>query len=233
MKMCGKCGLLKDEKEFHKNKHNPDGLHFWCKMCRKGETSSYLENNKEQISARKAENYRDNKSLYSKRNKTYYLNNRQTIINKTSKYRQNHKTERNLQEKNRYNEDGSYRLRKLISSTILKALKNVKSSKRGGSIFDYLPYIIQELKEHLEKQFEPWMTWSNQGNYNPQIWDDNDSTTWTWQLDHIIPRADLPYISMEDDNFKKCWSLENLRPYPSKFNIIDGSTRIRHGGNNE
>jgi hypothetical protein len=33
---------------------------------------------------------------------------------------------------------------------------------------------------------------------------------------------------MDDENFKKCWALENLRPYSAKQNIIDGVTRVRH-----
>lgn len=77
------------------------------------------------------------------------------------------------------------------------------------------------------------MNWNNQGTYNVQTWDSNDSTTWTWQLDHIIPQSDLPYISMEDNNFKKCWSLNNLRPLSAKQNLLDGATRIRHGDKNE
>jgi hypothetical protein len=233
MNKCSKCGHLKDEREFHKNKHNSNGFHFWCKMCRKSETSKYLENNKDQISARKAKHYRDNKQWHSKKNKVYYSNNKQTIISKTSEYRQNHKTERNSQVQVRYNKDGSYRLRKLVSSTIFKALKNVGSSKNGSSILNFLPYTIQGLKSYIENQFEPWMNWDNHGNYDPRMWNDNDPTTWTWQLDHIIPRSKLPYTSMKDDNFQKCWALENLRPYSSKLNIIDGATRVRHGGNNE
>jgi hypothetical protein len=233
MKKCGKCELLKDEKEFHKNKNNPDGLHFWCKECRKVESSNYLKDNKEQISVRKSEHYRDNKQAYSEKNKAYYIDNRQTIIDKTSKYRQNHKNERNLQEQIRYNKDNAYRLRKLVSSTVLKALKNIGSSKNGSSILKHLPYTIQELKDHLEEQFEPWMSWKNQGNYDPKTWNDNDPNTWTWQIDHIIPRSKLSYTSMKDDNFKKCWGLKNLRPYPSKLNVVDGATRIRHGDDNE
>lgn len=72
------------------------------------------------------------------------------------------------------------------------------------------------------------MTWQNKGTYNKATWDDNDPTTWTWQLDHIIPQSDLPYSSMEEDNFKKCWSLNNLRPLSSKQNLLDGVYRKRH-----
>jgi len=33
---------------------------------------------------------------------------------------------------------------------------------------------------------------------------------------------------MQDENFKKCWALQNLRPLDAKSNMLDGSTRIRH-----
>ena len=86
---------------------------------------------------------------------------------------------------------------------------------------------MQELKEHLEAQFEPWMNWSNWGRYHKNKWNDNDPATWTWQLDHIIPQYKLPYISMGDDNFKKCWALSNLRPHSAKQNLLDGTGKIR------
>ena len=49
-----------------------------------------------------------------------------------------------------------------------------------------------------------------------------------WHIDHIIPQSLLPYSSMEDDNFKKCWALSNLRPLSAKQNLLDGANRIRH-----
>jgi hypothetical protein len=123
--------------------------------------------------------------------------------------------------------DPVFKLRVDVSTLIRRSLKSNNSSK-VSSILDYLPYSIQELREHLEKQFKPWMTWENHGVYDIDVWDDNDLTTWTWQLDHIIPQSDLPYTSMSDDNFQKCWALENLRPYPAKLNIIEGAQGIRH-----
>lgn len=41
----------------------------------------------------------------------------------------------------------------------------------------------------------------------------------TWQIDHIIPQSKLPYFTLEDENFKKCWALENLRPLESFENL--------------
>lgn len=81
-------------------------------------------------------------------------------------------------------------------------LKKCNSSKNGESCSKYLLYTIQELKDHLESLFEPWMNWDNQGVYRIKNWNDNDSSTWTWQIDHIIPKEDLPFLNMEEDNFK-------------------------------
>ena len=64
------------------------------------------------------------------------------------------------------------------------------------------------------------MNWDNWGCYNPKEWNENDSTTWVWQIDHIIPQSKLPFDSMEHPNFKKCWALENLKPISAKENII-------------
>lgn len=69
------------------------------------------------------------------------------------------------------------------------------------------------------------MNWKNHGSYNYQSWDDNNPLTWTWNIDHIIPQSLLPFSSMNDENFKKCWSLNNLRPLSSKKNILDGNRR--------
>ena len=107
-------------------------------------------------------------------------------------------------------------------------LKRRKSSKKGQSCLKYLPYSIEELKLHLESQFEFWMNWDNHGIYNPKTWDDDNSSTWVWHIDHIIPQSTFTYNSMADQAFQDCWALSNLRPYSGKQNIIDGAYRYRH-----
>jgi hypothetical protein len=76
-------------------------------------------------------------------------------------------------------------------------------SKKGESVMKYLPYTIAALKEHIERQFEPWMTWDNHGE---------------WHIHHIKPHSKLPYKSMNDTNFHICWALENLMPLEAKEN---------------
>jgi len=89
-----------------------------------------------------------------------------------------------------------------------------KNFKKNVSIMNFLPYSMNELKKYLEPQFDANMSWNNYATY--------------WEIDHIIPQSCLQYTSMKDDNFLKCWSLNNLRPLEKNKNKIEGSTRIRH-----
>lgn len=136
--------------------------------------------------------------------------------------------QRNKNKKFRRQTDQYYRLREDISVIINTALKRNNSSKNGLSCFKFVNYTIIELKSYLEGKFEYWMNWENKGIYRVDTWDDKDQSTWRWNVDHIIPQSDLLYSSMEDDNFKKCWALDNLRPYSAKQNCLDGANRTRH-----
>jgi len=71
MKKCTKCGLLKNELEFTKNKNNKDGLSSQCKDC----VNEYYLNNKDEI-LKFGKNYRkDHKKQYNILQKKYYVNN--------------------------------------------------------------------------------------------------------------------------------------------------------------
>lgn len=135
---------------------------------------------------------------------------------------------KNAYQRKRYNEEPAYRIRNRMSSSIRAMLKNNGSNKDGESISDYLPYSISELVEHLEGLWEPWMNWDNYGNYNSVNWDDEDVSTWTWSIDHIIPHCEFKYTSMKDKSFHKCWELCNLRPYSAKLNQLDGANRNKN-----
>ncbi len=122
-------------------------------------------------------------------------------------------------------------LRAAVSQSINQQLKKSQASKDGASCLDFLPYTIDELRQHIEKQFfEPgneWMTWDNWGHYNVDEWNDNDQTTWVWHIDHIIPHATFKYTSMADPAFAECWALRNLRPYSAKLNVRDNDRGLR------
>ena len=163
------------------------------------------------------------KARKKKNDANYYDNNKEKIKKTTSSYRKNHSKQRQQREKDRKLSDPTYRLRSILSSRISRAI-----SKNGLSIIKCLPYSMRELKDHLENQFEPWMTWDNYGIFNSNSWSDDDPSTWTWQIDHIIPHSQFLYTSMDDEIFRECWSLSNLRPLSAKQNSIDGASRKRH-----
>lgn len=144
-------------------------------------------------------------------------------------YRQENKRSLNeyqkLYRKTKYDNNIDFRLKVITSASINQFLRTQNLSKNNLSVLKYLPFSIQEFKIHLENQFEPWMNWGNYGIYRANVWNDKNMNTWTWHIDHIVPQSLLSYTSMEDDNFKKCWALDNLRPLSAKRNILDGNKR--------
>jgi hypothetical protein len=205
-----------------------------CKICYTNNQAKYRQNNKNAIIAqqkewrqnntdiiqvRKAEYYEINKNSILEQCKIYYKDNSEAIKIKNAEYRRNHKSERNAREKERRDTDPSYKLRVYLSRDIFRHVK----SKNGLSTFDILSYSVEGLRVHLEEQFEPWMNWENHGKYNVKTWDDNDPITWTWQIDHIVPRSKFNYTDIDDSSFIDCWSLTNLRPLSSKTNLVNGS----------
>lgn len=188
----------------------------------------YRENNKDKLKEKDKQYYENNKEIITLNAKNWYRNNKEKKKEYDKQYREDNKKIRNAAVKERRENDPSFKLRVYLSRDIGRALKSHSSSKQGKSITQYLPYTDEQLRLHIENQFEPWMNWDNHGKYVPETWDDDNSDTWTWQLDHIIPQSDFRYTSMEDEGFKKCWALENLRPLGAKQNVLDGVGRKRH-----
>jgi hypothetical protein len=191
-------------------------------------STQYAKDHREQVLQYKKEYRLDNIEQVSEYAKTYNTEHQEEKAKYNKKYKQEHREEINAYDRERRNTDPMFRLRNIISSVIWQGLNRGGNKKNGESCTKYLSYTFEELKQHLESLFEPWMNWNNQGKYNSKTWDDDNCSTWTWQIDHIIPQADLPYKTMEDDNFKKCWALDNLRPLSSKQNLLDGVQRTRH-----
>ena len=204
MKTCSKCILPKDDNCFYPNK-------LQCKDCIREIREQYYLSNKNDILEYKHEFYQENKSDIIKYKTDYYNNNKSVVRASQNKYKSN-----------RRKTDPSFRLRELVSRAIHGVLGGTKNHL---SILDYLPYSMTELKEYLESQFESWMTWDNWGIYDPIVWNDSDSATWAWQIDHVIPQSFFIYTSMSDESFQKCWTLSNLRPYSAKKNVIENNRR--------
>ncbi len=107
--------------------------------------------------------------------------------------------------KSHYLKDPVKKVRHAVSVAVRNALAAVGLTKGQSKTFEHLPYTPQQLKEHLESQFEDWMSWDNYGGSNGNV-------EKTWHIDHIKPQAHFPYTSLDDVLFQECWALVNLRP---------------------
>jgi hypothetical protein len=175
--------------------------------------------------------YRKNRERLLKKSREKYHENIEQEHERTKKYKQDNKelikTRRNERARQKRKKDPSFKIRSNVSRSIRDGLKRDGGSKGGLSFLQFIGYSIFALKNHLESNFEPWMNWNNYGVFNLKKWDDQDRSTWTWQIDHIIPQSEIIYSSMKDDNFKKCWSLSNLRPLSAKQNFLNGIDLLR------
>jgi hypothetical protein len=104
----------------------------------------------------------------------------------------------------------NHKLRKNVSK-IIRFYLFKQLIPKSSSTWKKLPYTPEELRKHLEKQFDENMNWENYGIY--------------WHIDHIYPQSKLLFQSFDDENFIKCWSLDNLRPL-EKIENIKKSNRI-------
>jgi hypothetical protein len=227
-KICAKCKLELDTSLFHKRNKSSNGFKPRCKKCTKEDNLknsdkiklqrlNFRKKNRKRLVQDTKKYVENNKEVRKEYERNYYLLNKNKILAKN-----------NIYTKIKRKTDPFFRLRGQITNAISRALKLQNGSKNNESCIKYLPYTIFMLKEHIESLFEPWMNWQNQGMYPNKTWVDEDQSTWVWSLDHIIPQSTLPYSNMNDENFIKCWSLDNLRPYSAKQNWLDGINKVRH-----
>jgi len=97
-------------------------------------------------------------------------------------------------------------IRNVIGPEIWRVLK-FDSPKREGCYWErQLGYTREQLRQHLESQFQEGMDWDNFGT--------------GWHIDHIKPVS-----SFKLEEFKECWSLDNLQPLWAKDNMSKGVRR--------
>jgi len=190
LKKCNSCGVEKLLAEYNKNKKSKDGHLGICKMCRKQPCREYYQNNKVKANETKK------KCRHKKRDQ---------YVQKQRERRERLKEQLNEQNRIRRATDPQFRLRENMSRRMNHALKTRFLTKNRTSWIDLVGYTLEQLKEHLEKQFTPEMSWENHGTY--------------WHIDHIRPDSWFNYDSTDSSEFKACWALENLQPLPAFDNL--------------
>lgn len=103
--------------------------------------------------------------------------------------------------------DNRRKFDKNINSAVYRSIK----TDRRGNWERILNFNLDQLKQHLQKQFTTKMSWENYGKY--------------WWVDKIIPRVAYNYQNIKNNEFHKCWSLKNLRPL-SKYECARKGSKV-------
>ncbi len=178
-KRCSKCGETKPIEEFHRAKVIKDGRRGHCKECRKEYEAQRVTRPQQTRRKRNPEKLR----AWIKENpEKVRAQQKRAAIKRRSAPRG--------------------KLNHNISHAIWKSLQGNKRGRRWEAL---VGYTVEQLKAHLEKQFEPGMTWQNHGR--------------EWHIDHKIPKAAFNFETAEDIDFKRCWALRNLKPMRATDNI--------------
>jgi hypothetical protein len=151
-----------------------------CRSCYRKKTKEWVEANK------------DNRQKYYKQ----YCEDKKEEINKVKReYKSNRKKV-----------DILYKTTTSIRNLISWSLKKKNFSKKSKT-YEILGCTFEEFKNHIEKQFLPWMNWNNYGLYNGEF-------NFGWDLDHTIPIKS----AKTEEEVIKLNHYTNFQPLCSKTN---------------
>lgn len=155
--------------------------------------------NKPEVKIRKLENHKNWRKENKEHLREYHTKWRNKNREHVREYGRKYEQERRAS-------DPKYRLAARTRTAVYTCLKEGNVAKYR-STFEILGYTLEQLMEHLENKFTKGMTWDNYGE---------------WHVDHIIPMSSFEFESVEDREFKICWSLKNLQPLWGLDNLIKG-----------
>ena len=152
--------------------------------------------------------YQQNKEKFKEQFSQYHQKNKEKILGRHKEYRHENREKireiNRVYQKKREKEDPGYKLARRLRNRLYYALKN---NQRAGSAIKDLGCSIEELKEHIEKQFQPGMSWDK--------W-----TTDGFHIDHIKPLCSFDLTDRQQ--FLEAVNYKNLRPLWAKENMAKG-----------
>ena len=208
---CKTCNLYKDRSSFYKEKRNANGLKGSCKDCHNTKERSYRAKNIKKIRDKEAKYRKSKRKEENERINKWRSENPDRVSEISSKsYYKNHKRNievRKIYRKNRLKNDIEFRIRDSLRKRLGTAIRNCQKS--GSAVRD-LGCSIEDLKKHLESQFQEGMSWDNWGRGKD-----------CWHIDHIVP---LVSFNLEDrEEFLKACHYSNLQPLWEVDNLRKGA----------
>jgi len=191
-KWCARCETVLTLDNFHKGTSA-------CKPCESKRRKKPLDELKIKGTRLSSETHKWCPSCECLLDRSMFYKNRTTTDGVRSECKACH----NNREKSKRATDPTYKVRTNVARAIRYGVGI--GNKKNTPTFAHLPYTPEQLKEHLQAQFDAHMTWDNYGDY--------------WDIDHIYPHSKLPYDSLTHPNFQKCWALDNLQPLEKIENI--------------
>ena len=122
---------------------------------------------------------------------------------KIAEYYATHKPEILARDKRRRRENPNFRIAYNLRRRMYIA---VRGNAKSGSAVQDLGCTISQFKLYIENQFEPGMTWKNQGK---------------WHLDHVMPLASFDLTDRSQFLIAANWL--NYQPLWAKDNLAKGS----------
>jgi len=160
--------------------------------------NQYVISNKERYRYHNRRWYNNNKEIKLKSNTEWFISNHEKQLGYIKKYKSKPEIKIKSAEYMRLKKasDPLYRLHSNMGSKICNILKNRWNVSKSNIEWEkMIGYSLNDLKNHLESQFDKDMNWENYGTY--------------WEIDHIVP---ISVFSITEEAFYKLWSLKNLRP---------------------
>lgn len=125
----------------------------------------------------------------------WYPNNLDKVRSQNRRWMINNREEYNRKHREKYNSDPYYKLYKNIRCMVGISIKRQCSTKQEKTE-NLLGDTIPNVKQYLENQFKPEMTWENHGII--------------WEIDHRIPISSFNLTNLEEQ--KRCFHYTNLQP---------------------
>jgi len=170
----------------------------------------YRETHKEQIKKINQKYSTTHRIQECEKVKRYYRKHKEKILKKVKEYYRKHRNQRmkydNLYRKNRKRKDINFKILCNLRIRICDAIRNHIKSKSTKKL---IGCSVEQLKQHLESQFKPGMSWSNYGK---------------WHIDHIRPCVSFDLSKPEEQ--RKCFHYTNLQPLWAKDNLSKGSKNV-------